>query len=230
MSFFAKTDLVGLSSAFDSGKLQVRSNNDNKSWTLVNVPGSDGSFLGEYHDGEIKNPSCDYVVCSDLTFSGIELGKCYNGVYALQHIHISSAPGVERVITADAVQIETGSTQAYCTYVIPTLTLSPARHALTFDAFTYTQGVALTLQSCEYDASIDLSPSTINGNPVASDAVHGIITVTPTFWTTSDSSAPSVTMSSGWNLTSPFTCTGQDSTLFNWTCTYTKYLTVKSNA
>ena len=223
MAFFTKSDLIGLETQFPQ-KIQIRSNNHNHSWTLINVPGKDGSYLGEYHDGDIKTPSCEYVVLSDFSFQ-VELGKVYNAPYALQHVHIATSPGGERVITCDAVQIEPNATTTYCSYLLPAINLSPARHALDFGAFSFAEDVGLTLQSCDYDASADLGPVTINGNPVASDAVHGIITVNPTFWSSSET-APTVTSGSGWNLTTPWSCVGQDAGLFNWTCVYTKYLTV----
>lgn len=224
MSFAVKTDFVGLGGT----GLEIRANSTNDSQTVLQIPGADGSIIGDEKTGLVKNPSCEYIFTGTYSFSGIILGHVYNTPYALQHIHISTGAGQEPVVTADAVQIETGATQTYCTYALSDLSgveFTPARHALTFGAFTYTQSTSLTLQTSELDAQATIDPSTINNEPKASDAVAGVITVTPTFWTDTDTTAPSVTVTSGWSVTSPWTCTGSDASMFVWTCTLSKYLT-----
>lgn len=102
--------------------------------------------------------------------------------------------------------------------------LSPARHALTFGAFTYSESTSLTLQNAEFDATCTLDPTTINGDPVAADAVAGVETVNATFWAASETSAPAVSAATGWHITQDWNCTGADSQLFVWTATFTKYL------
>ena len=227
MSFAAKTDFVGLAGE----GLELRANSTNDSQTVLQIPGADGSIIGDEKTGLVKNPSCEYIFTGTYSFSGISLGKVYNTSqpYALQHIHISTGAGQEPVVTADAVQIEANAQRTWCIYDLSSIlpsSFSPARHALTFDAFTYTQSTSLTLQTCELDAQATIDPSTINNVPKASDATAGIITVTPTFWTNSDTTQPTVTVDivNGWSVTSPWTCTGADSSMFVWTCTLTKYL------
>ena len=242
MAFSPKTDFVGLTNAITSG-LELRSNSTNDSQTVLQIPGSDGSIIGDEKTGLIKNPSCEYVFTDICTITEIILGKVYStiqnmGPFALQHIHISTGAGQEPVLTADAVQIEANAEQTWCTYDISSSIASsytPARHAITFGAFTYSQAftpgtdcsadTVLALQTCELDAQATIDPSTINNVPKASDATAGIITVTPTFWTNSDTTPPTVTITNGWSLTSPWTCTGADSSMFVWTCTLSKYLT-----
>ena len=223
MAFAAKTDLVGLATT----GLELRSNGQNASNSVLQIPGSDGSILGDEVFGHIKAPTCEYAITGDVTLSGISLGTVYgsDGAYALQHLHVSTSAGGEPTVTADAVQIESGATRAVCTYAVDSLSLSPARHALTFGAFTFTESASLALQSSDFDAAVTLDPTTINGNPVASDATAGVETVQATFWATSESTAPSVTVASGWHIISDWTCTGADSSLFSWTVTLTKYLT-----
>ena len=221
MSFAAKTDLVGIATT----GLELRSNSQNASNSVLQIPGSDGSILGDEIFGHVKNPNCEYAITGDVTLSNLELGKVYNAPYALQHIHVSTSAGGEPTVTADAVQIESGATQSVCTYAVDSLSLSPARHALTFGAFTFTESASLALQSSEFDATVTLDPTTINGDPVASDSTAGIQTVQATFWAASETTAPTVTVASGWHVTSDWTCTGADSSLFSWTVTLTKYLT-----
>jgi hypothetical protein len=70
-----------------------------------------------------------------------------------------------------------------------------------------------------------LSPTTVNNEPVASDATAGRQTVNATFWSSSESDIPDVTISDGWHVTTDWTCTGADASMFVWTVTLTKYLT-----
>jgi len=111
-----------------------------------------------------------------------------------------------------------------CTYATDSVSLSPARHALTFGAFTYTESLSCALQTSEYEATCTLDPTTINGDPVASDATGGRQTVNVTVWSSSETAAPAVTVASGWHQTADWTCTGADASMFVWTATFTKYL------
>lgn len=223
MAFAAKVDYVGL----ERTGLALRSNGQNASNTVLEIPGADGSILGDEITGHIKNPTCSYALSGEASLNDIMLGKVYssNGSYALTRLHISTGAGQEPTVDADCVQIESGATQSICTYDVDEVTLTPARHALTFGAFSYTETSALTLQSSEFEATCTLTPTTINNSPVASDATGGRETVTVTLWSSSESSTPSVTVASGWHVTSDWTCTGADASMFVWTATFTKYLT-----
>ena len=228
MSFANKTDFVNIG---DDTILQLKANNQNASLTLLQIPGVDGSIIDDIITGRIKNPSCDYAIIGSGSKSW-NLGQVYNThtadtdpCYALQHIHISTGAGAEPTLTADAVQIENGSDRTFCIYPTSSIALTPARHALMFGAFTYEQSASLTLQTSEYDATANIDPSTINNSPVASDATAGIETVTPTFWTNSDTTEPTVTITSGWHVTTEWNCVGSDASMFVWTVTLSKYLT-----
>lgn len=223
MSFAAKIDYVGL----ERTGLALRSNGQNGSNSVLEIPAADGSILGDEVFGHIKAPTCEYAISGTASLSGIQLGKVYgsNGAYALTRLQVSTGAGQEPTVNADAVQIESGATQAVCTYAVDSLSVTPARHALTFGAFTYTESINLALQSSEFEATCTLDPTTVNGDPVASDATAGRETVTVTMWSSSESTAPSVTISNGWHQTADWTCTGADASLFSWTATFTKYLT-----
>ena len=224
MSFAAKEDYVGLGRT----GLVLRSNGQNGSNTVLEIPGADGSILGDEITGHIKAPNCEYAISGTLTLNNVELGKVHNSTlsapYALTRLQISTGAGQEPTVTADSVQIESGATQAVCTYAVDAVSLSPARHALTFGAFSYTESVNLALQSSEFEASCSLDPATVNNDPIASDATGGRETITATFWSSSETTAPTVTIASGWHITSDWTCTGADASMFVWTVTLTKYL------
>lgn len=228
MAFSEKINLVGL----EVTGLALRSNGQNASNQVLQIPGSDGSILGDEIYGHIKAPTCEYAITARTTLSGLLLGKVYNGEgpYALSRIHISTGAGSEPVVTADAVQIESDAEQSVCTYAVDSVTVSPARHALTFGAFTFTESAALTLQSSEFDATANISPATINGDPVASDATAGVETVDVTFWSSSETNSPAVSAATGWHQTSDWTCTGADSSMFVWTAQFTKYLSADMGA
>lgn len=107
---------------------------------------------------------------------------------------------------------------------MPSISVTPARHALTFGAVTYTESAALALQSGEFECNGNIQPATVNGVPVASDSIEGTCTVNLTFWSNSDTTAPTVSVDSNWHITTPWTCTGADSSMFTWTVGLSRYL------
>lgn len=220
MSFAAKQDLVGLSST----NLIVKSNAQNASNTVLEIVAHDGSIIGDEITGAIKAPTCEYVIKGSVSLS-VELGKCYNEPYALKSISIGTSAGGEPSFNATTVQIEPNATKTICTYKTDTITLTPAHHAITFGAFTYTESTSLILNASTFEANADIQPATINNDPVASDSVRGVQTVNATFWSTSETNEPSITIADGWHITTPWTCTGSDGQLYTWTVTLSKYLT-----
>ena len=224
MAFADKVDYVGLATQVSG--IALRSNGQNATNQVLQIPGQDGSIIGDEIFGHIKAPTCEYAITGSAALTGLKLGYVYNssGPFALNHIHVATGAGTEPVVTADAVQIEPSATQAVCTYSLDSVALSPARHALTFGAFTYSESTSLALQNAEFDATCTLDPTTINGDPVAADAVAGVETVNATFWAASETSAPAVSAATGWHITQDWNCTGADSQLFVWTATFTKYL------
>lgn len=110
MSFAAKTDYVGLART----GLVLRSNGQNGSNTVLEIPGADGSILGDEITGHVKAPNCEYAINSSLTLNNVELGKVHNTTlpspYALTRLQISTGAGQEPTVQADSVQIESGAT------------------------------------------------------------------------------------------------------------------------
>ena len=228
MSFAQKTDYLGLATT----GLELKSNSQNATNGVLPIPKSDGSIIGDEIYGHIKAPTCDYAITKSVSLSGLNLGECNNqdNQYALQSIKVSTSAGGEPTFNATGVQIEAGATRSVCVYPIDTLTLSPARHALTFGAFTFTESKDLVLNSCDFEATVELQPTTINGDPVASDSTAGTETVNATFWSSTELSAPSISVQTGWHQTADFTCVGADSSMYVWTATFTKYLSASQSA
>ena len=221
MSFAPKTDWIGLGG---TEGLVLRSNSENASNTVIPIHGADGTIIGDEQTVVIKNPTCEYAIDGTVNLSAITIGNCYNAPYALSRIQVSTSAGGEPVVNADAVQIESGATKTICTYKMPSIQVTPARHALTFGAVTYTESPCLALQSGEFECNGNIQPSTVDGVPVASDAVEGTCTVNLTFWTNSDTEAPAVSVDTNWHITTPWTCTGADSSMFTWTVGLSRYL------
>ena len=222
MSFAAKVDYVGLART----GLALRSNGQNGSNSVLEIPSDDGSILGDEITGHIKAPTCEYAISGTASLSGIKLGKVHgsSGAYALSRLRVSTGAGQEPTVDADSIQIENGATQSVCTYAIDSLSITPARHALTFGAFTYTESLSCALQTSEFEATCTLDPATVNNEPIASDATAGRETVAVTVWSNTEDTAPSVTPASGWHITTDWTCVGADASMFVWTATFTKYL------
>lgn len=226
MAFSAKKDWLGLEAQY-STSIKLRSNGQNASNQVLEIPGSDGSIIGDEIYGHVKAPNCEYAIIGTGTLSGLNLGQAYNDgdiKFAVSKLHITTGAGTEPVVTADGVQLELSASRSICVYPMDSIEISPARHARTFGAFTYVESTNLALQQSEFDAAANVAPATINGTPIASDATAGVETVAATFWTNTDLSAPSVSAEFGWHITQDWNCVGADAQMFVWNATFTKYL------
>lgn len=224
MAFEPKTDWLGLA---DGSNILLKSNSDGASNGNLEIVGKNGDIICNQTYGHIKSPTCEYVIAKPLQFSqtiGSVITDTYP--YALQSYTITTGAGQEPTFSAAGVQIEPDADKAYCTYTPSTISISPARHASDFGALSsWTESCSLTLQNSTYTAEAEISPSTINGDPVASDAVRGKESVQVTFWTNSNTTAPDVQPATDWRQTADWSCTGADSSMFTWTATFEKYLT-----
>lgn len=99
MSFAAKEDYAGLART----GLVLRSNGQNATNTVLEIPGSDGSILGDIITGHLKNPTCGYAISGTATLNNISLGKVHgsDGAYALTRLRISTGAGQEPTVEAD---------------------------------------------------------------------------------------------------------------------------------
>lgn len=102
MSFAAKIDYCGLTKY----GLALRSNAQNATNGLLEIPASDGSYIGNEIYGHIQNPTCEYAISCDTTISAT-LGNVENSLtgtpYALQSITINTGAGTEPTVNATAV-------------------------------------------------------------------------------------------------------------------------------
>lgn len=225
MATSPKTDYLGLATT----GLEIHGNSANASNQNLEVVGANAAFKSHEKFGSIKSPHCEYKITDELKNLGFVIGKVHgtnnDGPYALRSIQIHTGAGDEPTFAADGVQIQSGATKTLCTFTPTIPVLTPARHAITFGAFTYEETADLSLQSSDYTAEAEIDPVTINGVPKAADAIKGYEQVAVTMWTNSDTTAPSVQPGEGWFLFSDWDCSGSDGQMFVWTATYKKYLT-----
>lgn len=92
-----------------------------------------------------------------------------------------------------------------------------------WSAFTL-GGTGCYLQQANYTAGGTISRATKNGETVSYDVVDGQLTVNLTILQT-DSTAPTVTAGSDWEITAPLNCSNPDADYPSWTCTLSRYLT-----
>lgn len=235
MAKSAYTDWLGLATT----GLEICGNGKGASNQNIEVPASNGAWISHEKFGSIAAPKCDYKITGDLSaqvLGALKLGKVHGstgaaslqGPYALKTISIHTGAGDEPTFSAQGVQIQAGATKTICTFSPAIPALSPARHALTFGAFTFTESATLTLQSSDFTADCEIDPVTINGVPKAADAVKAFELVSVTMWTESDSAQPTVSVETtdGWFQFSDWDCTGADCAMYVWTATFKRYLTV----
>ncbi len=225
MSWDNKTDYCGL--AID-GKLTIKGATENRSCSTLEKNGANGEIAATKYYANIAAPSCEYTVENTNTYASIKLGavtKVGTENFALQSVSIKTSAGAEPTFSATSAQIEDDATDAGCShFAVPSFVVESDEIAQTlFNAFTLS-GTACELTECGAEISCTVGTSKVNGYPVASDVVAGKVTVTVTIGQYGDTK-PSVTATSGWEMSAPLTCTDADSDLPSWTCSFTKPLT-----
>jgi hypothetical protein len=228
MSKAAYTDWLGITTT----GLEICGNAKGASNSNIEVTKSDGSYIKDEKYGSIAAPRCDYKITGNLTtetLNALKLGKVHGsntGPYALKTINIHTGAGDEPTFSAQGVQLASGATATVCVFTPDIAELSPARHALTFGAFSFTESDSLTLQSGDLTVDCEIDPTIINGVPKAADAVKAFQLVTATMWMDSDATPPSVTVatSDGWFHFTDWDCTGSEGSLYVWTASFKKYL------
>ena len=264
MAFQDKLDYVGLTKPENEGTTQnpnwvptltslgLKANAQNRSQSTLQIVKSTGEIQCDELYGDIYAPTCEYTINSNTNLDIYQLGKVYgvpiNGKkFGLQQISVSTSAGGEPTVSSTSVQLESGADRTVTIYEIPHITISPLRHAQTFGIGEIeNEQCCMTLQSTNLTISATIDPSTINGDPVASDATQGVATFEVTIWSRSETKTPEegleaiddptntvkwtladepgITDNLKWHITSPWTCVGSDSSMFVWTATYTKYL------
>ena len=226
MSWDSKTDYCGLAVA---NKLQIKAATMNRTGQYLEKLGQNAAIAATKAFGTADAPQCEYTVLAAHTFAAnaLKLGAITSQggkKYALQSIHYENGAGVEPKFTAVSREVESGATDANSNHFnVPSFAISPEEvAAILMAAFTLT-GTSCELTKCVLDISCVVNPHTVNGGIVASDVHSGHVQVQATigqYGTT----APTVTAASGWDISSPLTCTDPDADLPEWTVTLSKPL------
>lgn len=234
MSFQAKIDYYGLSSG-SSSVFVITDSNENKSAQVATGQDEKGDVVAVEVYGEELAPSCSYVIKADATLGSIKIGEAQTvtGIsdkkFTITNVSISTAAGSPPKIEVSGSEVPNDTTHTDCTYTIPSATLEVCHHAqILWGAFTL-GGTGCYLTQANYTASGDLTKATKDGTTVSFDISNGQLVANITIQQT-DSTSPTVTEGSGWEITSPLSKTSADASLPTWTCTLTKYLTHDSNS
>lgn len=216
MAFLAKVDYCGLET---EGVLQVKSCSDGASGSVSEVANGKGEIVSEFPYGEIKAPSCDYVMCKDWTLNA-KLGQVVavdGKKYALANITVNTSIG-EPTVSASAVQVADDATEGGGDFVIPSVTISATHEVQNLlGAFTI-GGDGCYEQSANYTFEANVVPHTKDGIPVAHGATMGKITCALTIVQVGEV-APTLTAGEGWTVTAPLAMTNGDSAEPTYTAT-----------
>lgn len=226
MSWDAKQDYCGLAVA---NKIAIKSSTMNKSGQYLEKPGQHGAIAATKAFGIVAAPSCEYTILADHSFgdSAIKLGGIVSidsKKFALASIHYENGADQEPALSATAQQVEDAATAANSNYfAVPGFSVSTDEcAAILMAAFTFS-GADCELVKCSLDASCNVKPHTVNGDPVASDVTMGHVQIQIEIaqYGTAD---PTLTAASGWDVSSPLTCTDPDADFPSWTATLSKPL------
>ncbi len=223
MSWETKTDYAGLAVA---NKLIAKASNQNKTGQYIEKHGQNGDYVATKAFGTRSAPTTEYVVADAVSLSTIALGTV-NTVdskkYALESISFSTGADQEPTFTATSAEVASGASTRN-TFTVPTLALSPDQIAqIPFTAFTVT-GTSCELTGCSGEISCKVGTNDKNGDPQAHDVTNGHIVLNVTIAQYGDT-APGITPGTGWDISSPLTCSDPDSDYPEWTATLTKKLT-----
>lgn len=220
--FISKTDYCGLTTG-RSGIVCI-SSDEGKSASTAEAAGQDGSIVAYNVYGEKKDPSNEYRIKADTTFSNLDLGAIVThegDSFRVNEYTINTSAGSAPTISASATQVEDNCT-ADCMYSIPEFELKRYHHAqVLFNAFTFTGDAHL--QSANYTMSCNVSQATKDGVCLANDVTEGKIECSIDFIQVG-STAPVVTAGTNWAITSVLTCSNPDADWPTWSCTLTMYL------
>lgn len=223
MSWETKTDYAGLAVA---NKLIAKASNQNKSGQYLEKHGQNGDYVATKAFGMRSAPSTEYVVADDVTIEDPTLGtvSTVDGKkYCLESISWSTGADQEPTVSATAQEVASGAATRN-TFVCPDFTISPDQIAqIPFTAFTVT-GTSCELTACSGEMSCKVGTNDKNGDPQAHDVTNGHIVLNVTIAQYGDT-APGITPSTGWDISSPLTCSDPDSDYPEWTATLTKKLT-----
>lgn len=231
MSFIEKTDPFSLSG---TGKfLALVSVTDNKSASVAEARNENGDVVATTMYGVQYAPSYEYKVAGSGTLAIPKFGAPVTSTMAdgtsvklfMTNWALNTGAGSETTFSITAGSIPSTVT-AICPYQIDCgeVEIGPCQHAKLLFSCATLDGTGCYLQTANYAGSCTLGRPTKDGDAIAAAVTNGRITVALTILQT-DTAVPTLTPGSGWEITSPLSCTNPDADYPPWTATLTRYLT-----
>ena len=233
MSWNSKTDYCGLAV---EGKIILKSATQNRTGQYLEKPGSKSAICATKPFGAASAPSCDYAIKGSKSFAAgdIKLGAVttVDGTrYALASVRYECGADTEPTYTGTAQEIEATSDGTQRTFDVPAFSISPDEAAEIIMSAAPLTGTGCELTRCTMEASAYIKLHTVNGVIVSSDVTAGHVVVSLEILQSGDTE-PTVTAGSGWDISSPLTCTDPDADFPTWSCELTKplaYTTVSNS-
>lgn len=229
MSWESKTDYCGLS---DGSILQIKSSNENRSSQYLEKLGQQGEIVAtKLYGDKNASPSCEYVIkkAGNVT---VQIGKvtAVDGKrYALQQVVYTTASGSEPTLAATAVRIEDTTDGEDRKFEAVTLHVDPEETAqVVLNAATVT-GTGNEITGVTTTISGTVSPHTVNGDPVSSGVHSGKVEAELTVGQY-DTTAPTFTAGTGFELSQAENMNDPDSDMPEWTAKVTKPLSLASGS
>lgn len=230
MSFQTKTDPFSLTG---TGKfLALVAITDGKSASVAEAKNENGDVVATTVHSVVYSPTYEYKVAGSGSVTIPKFGEAKSATMAdgtsvkliTTGWQLNTSAGGETTFSISAESVPSALT-AICPYQIDcgTVAVGPCQHAKLLFSCATLSGTGCHLQSANYAGSCTLGRATKDGDTVAVGVTDGRITASLTIIQTG-STAPTVTAGSGWEITSPLTCTNPDADYPTWTVTLTKYL------
>lgn len=229
MSWNSKTDYCGLAV---EGKIIIKSATQNKSGQYLEKPGTSSAICATKPFGAADAPSCDYAIKGAKSFGAgeIKLGAVTSITvgnvtkrYALASVRYENGADVEPTFTGTAQEIEATSDGTQRMFDVPAFDVSPDEAAEIIMSAATVGGTGCELTHCTMEASANIKIHTVNGVIVSSDVTVGHVVVSLEILQSGDEE-PTVAPSSGWDISSPLTCTDPDADFPTWSCELSKPL------
>ena len=231
MSWETKTDYCGLASGGNATYIQIKSSSENRSSQYLEKLGPEGEIVAtKLYGTNNAQPSCEYVIkkAGNIT---VQIGKVTTiegKRYALQQVVYTSAAGSEPTLTATSVQIESTTDGEDRMFEPVTLEVNPEETAqVTLSAATMS-GSGCEITGTTTTISGTVSPHTVNGDPVASGVHSGKVEEELTIGQY-DSTAPTITAGTDFEISQSPTVNDPDSDMPEWTAKVTMPLDLASS-
>lgn len=231
MAFQTKTDPWGISGA---GKfLTLVSVTDNKSSSVAEARNEKGDVVATTIYGIQYAPSYEYKVSGSGDLAIPKFGAPVTASMAdgtsvklfMTNWALNTGAGSETTFSITAGSIPSTVT-AICPYQIDCgeVEIGPCQHAKLLFSCATLSGAGCYLQTANYAGSCTLGRPTKDGDAIAAGVTDGRITAALTILQTGTAAPTLGSLGTGWEITSPLTCTNPDAANATWTTTLTKYL------